>query len=258
MAQYILNGHSNRGIVMAYYYVASCMFTANFPKTSFMIQNYIKSKSDIKIVRCCIPNYKVEYNTRRISECAVQNEWKQLPVSKVFQPGDTVISVCHNCTNIVEEWRVGTKAISLWEVIDHDPVFPFPDYNGLEVTIQDCWRTRERRSEQEAVRSILRKMNIKFVETKKNHEKTDFCGSTLYREQPVKNSKLAPKHYVEQAKGKFINHTQEEQVSIMHNYCRQYQTEMVVCYCHYCLEGLLQGDVNGQHIANLLFNKNPL
>lgn len=156
---------------MAYYYVASCMFTANFPKTSFMIQNYIKSKSDIKIVRCCIPNYKVEYNTRRISECAVQNEWKQLPVSKVFQPGDTVISVCHNCTNIVEEWRVGTKAISLWEVIDHDPVFPFPDYNGLEVTIQDCWRTRERRSEQEAVRSILRKMNIKFVETKRTMKK---------------------------------------------------------------------------------------
>lgn len=133
-------------------------------------------------------------------------------MSEVFQPGDTVISVCHNCTNIVEEWRAGTRTVSLWEIIDRDPAFPFPDYNGLEVTIQDCWRTRERRDEQEAVRSLLRKMNIKFVETEKNHEETDFCGSTLYREQPVKNSKLAPKHYVEQAKGKFIHHTEEDPV----------------------------------------------
>ncbi len=238
---------------MSNYYIASCMFTARFPETSLLLQKYIKAKPDITIVRCCIPNYRVAQNTKRISDCSVQNAWKQLPVSEVFQPGDTVISVCHNCTNIVEEWRTGVKAVSLWEFIDCDPSFSFPDYGGVEVTIQDCWRTRERLHEQEAVRSLLRKMNIKYVEANKNHEKTDFCGSTLYREQPVKNSKLAPKHYVEQAKGKFINHTQEEQIALMQAYCRQYQTDTIVCYCHYCLEGLLQGNVNGRHIANLLF-----
>lgn len=238
---------------MADYYVASCMFTAQFPKISLMIQDYIKSKSNIKIVRCCIPDYRVEYNTERISDCTVQNAWKQLPVSEVFQPGDTVISVCHNCTNIVEEWRAGAKAVSLWEVIDRDPSFPFPDYSGLEVTVQDCWRVRERREEQDAVRSLLRKMNIKYVEADKNHEETDFCGSTLYREQPAKNPKFAPKHYVQQAQGKFVSHTPEEQIAIMQDYCKQYRTDMVVCYCHYCLEGLLQGNVDGRHIAGLLF-----
>lgn len=237
---------------MSCYYIASCMFTAQFPEISLLIQNYIKSKPDIKIVRCCIPDYRVEHNTERITKSNVQSAWRQLPVSNVFQPEDTVISVCHNCTNIVEEWR-GAKVISLWEMIDCDPLFPFPDYNGLEVTVQDCWRTRERRNEQNAVRSLLRKMNTKYIEADKNHEQTDFCGSTLYREQPAKNSKLAPRHYVEQARGKFINHTREEQLAIMQDYCRQYQTDMVVCYCHYCLEGLLQGNVNGQHIAGLLF-----
>lgn len=237
---------------MSKYYIASCMFTAQFPEISLRMQNYMETKSDIKIVRCCIPNYRVEFNTNRIPNSIVQDVWKQFPVSAVFQPDDTVISVCHNCTNIVEEWR-GAKVISLWEMIDHDSSFPFPDYSGLEVTIQDCWRTRERRKEQDAVRSLLRKMNINYMETEKNHEDTDFCGSTLYREQPTKNSKLAPKHYIEQAEGKFTNHTQEEQVAIMQNYCRQYRTDKVICYCHYCLEGLLQGNINGQHIAELLF-----
>lgn len=237
---------------MSTYYIASCMFTAKFPELSLKIQNYIKTKPDIKLVRCCIPDYRVEFNTNRISNSEVQEAWKQLPISEVFQPEDTIISVCHNCTNIVEEWR-GAHAISLWEFIDQDPTFVFPDYNGLEVTLQDCWRTRERQSEQQAVRNLLKKMNIHYLEVEKNHENTDFCGSTLYREQPVKNSKLAPKHYIEQAKGKFLPHTKEEQIAIMKEYCSQYKTKTVVCYCHYCLDGLLEGGVDGQHIASLLF-----
>ena len=237
---------------MSEYYIASCMFTAQFPELSLKIQDYIASKPDIEIVRCCIPNYRVEANTNRIPESNAQNAWKQLPVSRVFQPGDTVISVCHNCTNIVEEWR-GVPVISLWEMIDRDPLFPFPDYRGMEVTVQDCWRTRERRKEQDALRSLLRKMNIRYIENDRNHENTDFCGSTLYREQPAKNSTLAPRHYVEQAQGKFTAHTPEEQTAIMQDYCRRYQTDTVVCYCHYCLEGLLQGNKNGRHIADLLF-----
>lgn len=237
---------------MSKYYIASCMFTAKLPTISLKIQDYINTKPDIKLVRCCIPNYKVNFNTNRISNSIVQNAWMQLPVSATFQPNDTVISVCHNCTNIVDEWR-GAKVLSLWEMIDQDPSFSFPNYNGLEVTVQDCWRTRERREEQDAVRGLLRKMNIRYVEARKNHEETDFCGSTLYREQPEKNSKLAPKHYVEEAAGKFITHSTEDQIKIMKTYCGQYRTNTVVCYCHYCLEGLLQGNIDGRHIAELLF-----
>lgn len=237
---------------MSDYYIASCLFTAQFPETSLMIQEYIKAKPGIQLVRCCIPNYRTEQNTERIADSAAQSAWKQLPQSAVFQPDDTVISVCHNCTNIAEEWRKA-RAVSLWEVIDRDSSFPFPDYSGLNVTVQDCWRTRERKSEQEAVRSLLKKMRITYMEAEKNHGETDFCGSTLFREQPAKNSALAPKHYVEQAKGKFMPHTQEEQVSLMKEYCGRLPTKTVVCYCHYCLEGLLQGGADGRHIAHLLF-----
>ena len=76
------------------------------------------------------------------------------------------------------------------ELIDQDESFIFPDYSGLKVTIQDCWRLKERIEVQEAVRSILRKMNIEFVEIKKHHQETDFCGKTLYRPQIKRNSKF--------------------------------------------------------------------
>lgn len=49
----------------------------------------------------------------------------------------------------------------------------------MRVTLQDCWRTRDRRAEQDAVRSLLEKMHISYVEAEKNREAADFCGSTL-------------------------------------------------------------------------------
>ena len=106
------------------------------------------------------------------------------------------------------------------------------------------------------MRSLLRKMNINFVEIDENREKTDFCGVSLYRSQPPRNPKLAPKHYAEGAVGKFIPHTPEEQQQLMKDYCSRLPTGKVICYCHYCLEGLLLGNADAHHIAQLLFPEN--
>lgn len=43
----------------------------------------------------------------------------------------------------------------------------------------------------------------------------------------------------------------------MREHCRQYSTDPVVCYCHSCLEGLLQGGADGRHLASLLFPGQP-
>ena len=237
---------------MKSYYIASCLFTARFPEVSLAIQHYIEKRHNIQIVRCCIPNFRVKPNEERIPSGDAREAWKKLPVSAGLEPGDVVYSLCHNCTNIVEEQNEGVHALSLWELIDQDETFIYPDYAGLRATIQDCWRSRERTGEQEAVRSILKKMHIDYVEIPNNRDKADFCGSTLYREQPAKNARYAPRHYVEQAAGKFLPHSDEEQIAIMRDYCRQYKTDAVVCYCHYCLEGLLQGGVDGRHLAHLI------
>lgn len=238
---------------MRTYYIASCVFTSKFPALSFRIQNYIRKRFGFEIVRCCVPKYKLLEFTEKMPEGKPREYWQSLPDSGQFSSGAEVYSLCHNCNNIIEELYPSACVHSLWELLAKDDGFPFPDYQGMKVTVQDCWRSRDRREEQEAVRELLSKMNIDYSEAKDNHERTEYCGPSLYRPQPPRNPKLAPKHYVEGAKGKFIPHTEPEQEQIMINYCRQFTTDKVVCYCHYCLEGLIMGKIEGLHIAQLLF-----
>ena len=235
------------------YYIASCVFTSQFPALSAKIQDYVRERFDLTVVRCCVPKYKLQDFEERMPEGEFRERWKELPDSAAFTADDKVYSLCHNCNNIIEEMHPGVKVHSLWELLDRDDTFPFPDYQGLTVTVQDCWRSRDRADEQKAVRSLLRKMNVSYVEAANHHEDTDFCGVSLLRPQPPRNPKLAPKHYVDGAEGKFLPHTEEEQKQIMEEYCRQYTTDKVVCYCHYCLEGLRMGDANAMHIAEMMF-----
>lgn len=44
------------------------------------------------------------------------------------------------------------------------------------------------------------------------------------------------------------------QERFVRRYCSQFTTPTVVCYCHYCPEGLLQGGVDGRHLADLVFS----
>ena len=234
-------------------YIASCVFTSRFPKLSVRIQDYVKERFGFEIVRCCVPSYKIAFFEEKMPEGELRECWKRLPDSAPFEAGDTVYSLCHNCSNIIEEMHPGVNVCSLWELIDQDEQFPIPQYSGMRAAIQDCWRAKDRTAEQDAVRSLLSKMNIVYTELPENRNRTEFCGSSLYRKQPERNPKLAPKHYAEGAEGKFIPHSEEEITAIMKDWCASMPEDNVICYCHYCLEGLLAGGADAVHIAQLLF-----
>lgn len=235
------------------YYIASCVFTAQFPELSGRIQEYVREALGLSVVRCCVPRYRLRDFEDRMPEGALRDCWRALPDSGDFGPGDEVYSLCHNCNNIIEETRPGVTVRSLWELLDADAGFPLPEYRGMTATVQDCWRARDRRAEQDAVRSLLGKMHIECVETAPSREHADYCGASLYRPQPPRNPRLAPKHYVEGAQGLFQPHTEAEQAALMREHCRRYTTDKVVCCCHYCLEGLRLGGVEGIHQAQLMF-----
>jgi len=240
---------------MADYYIASCVFTSRFPTLSARIQQVMAERYGLTVVRCCVPKYKLREFTDRMPEGDMRARWVALPDCAAFAPGDRVYSLCHNCNNIIGEMHSGVQVHSLWELIDSDSAFSFPNFHGLREYIQDCWRSRDRIDEQNAVRSLLTKMNINVMELSDSREQTDFCGVSLYRPQPPRNPKLAPKHYVEGAAGKFIPHSPEEQEEIMRKYCLQFGSDKVVCYCHYCYEGLQIGGANASHLAQLLFSE---
>ena len=39
----------------------------------------------------------------------------------------------------------------------------------------------------------------------------------------------------------------------MKAYCDTLPSKDVICYCHYCLEGLKLGGVNARHLAEVMF-----
>lgn len=235
-----------------YFYVAGCVFTRENPEVSEKIQNYISNRYQFPIIRCCVSKYKVLEFEKAMPEWYI-DKWKEIPHFNEFEDGSTMVSICHNCSAIFEEQKPLIKRMSVWELILQDESFPFPDYNHEKMTIQDCWRSKENYAEQESVRKLLQKMNIDIVELENNYDKTEFCGISLYQEQPSRNAKLAPRRFIERASGKFMPHTDEEKTNIMRLYCNQFKTDKVIAYCHYCITGLNTGGVEGVHLAELLF-----
>ena len=237
------------------YYIASCVFTTKYPELSKTIQRYIHDRYQMPIVRCCVPKYDLQ-RFREQMPADYRDKWESIPDCADFQPGDTVYSLCHNCSAILEESKPGVNIRSIWELILSDEDFVYPDYHGLTVAVQDCWRAKDRRAEQDAVRQLLQKMNLDVRELPENRMDTDFCGVSVYRPSPKRNLDMAPRRFVENAAGKFIPHTKEEQLARMQDYCKRLPTEKVVAYCHYCVEGLELGGADGKHLASLLFEHN--
>lgn len=235
-------------------YIASCVFTTRYPALSARIMAYIRSRGDMTIVRCCVPRYKTAYFSQKLPD-SMRPAWDALSDSADFGAGDTVYSLCHNCTAILEEWKPSAVVRSLWELLDETDAFPLPDLSGTEWVVQDCWRTCDHRAEQDAVRSLLKKAGATTIELSDAFDRTTFCGNSLYREAPPRNAKLAPIRFGERAKGLFLPHTVQQQRERMEAYCKRFASRRVVAYCHYCLEGLLLGGANAVHLAELFFGE---
>lgn len=108
---------------------------------------------------------------------------------------DTAVVVCNNCAAILEESSTVKNMEFVWEIIDRDENFPFPDYHGERMTIQDCWRAYEKRNVQDVIRSLMSKMNIEVVELEENHENTRFCGADLLEPCTDVEKLFAPQRY---------------------------------------------------------------
>ncbi len=232
-------------------YVASCLFTRDMPELSLKIQRYIHSL-DIEIIRCCLPNYAVKEFEESI-RISFKEHWKALPHYREFHNNETMVYVCHTCSAIFEERKAETDRVSLWELIVQDDAFQYKDFANEKITIQDCWRSFDNEKEQSAVRQILQNMQIDIVEMEENREKTQFCGISTLAPTLKKNLVNAPVRFVENAKGKFLSHTQEEKDALMQKHAEKIPTDKVICYCNACLKGLQLTRKTSYHLAELLF-----
>lgn len=206
-------------------YFVSCKINAAFPEQDAKLMAYLQEQGNIGVVGCC----------REKEQLALQ---------------ESALVICHTCASILEESGRPSSLAYVWEYIDQDPSFNFPDYHGEKITIQDCFMAKERSSVQNAVRSLLRKMNFKVVELEHNRENTDFCG--LRTNEPLKaNQELAPKHFCEP--GAITPLEVEARKAYLKEYVAKYTTVRVVTYCGACRMALKQGGADVVHLLELLF-----
>ena len=113
---------------MKYRYIASCVFTRDYPELSLRIQDYLKERFSLRIqdylkerfgmeiIRCCAEKYKVR-QFEEVMAPSVCEQWKATPHYIPFEPNTTMISICHNCTAVFQESHPDINVLSLWEFI---------------------------------------------------------------------------------------------------------------------------------------------
>lgn len=98
-----------------------------------------------------------------------------------YPEGGRALYFCQACRETLEARFPGLVPENLFVWLDREDIFELPDYSGLTVSIQDCWRDREHPEIHGAVRSLLAKMGVAFEEIPENRERADYCGDLHFQ-----------------------------------------------------------------------------
>ena len=103
---------------MGQIYFPSCNFTKASPQAAKKLRAYLKEK--MPVAGCC-----------RLDKTP-------------YHAGDTALYFCQACRETLEQ-KPGNQLIpqNLFVWLAEQADFPWPDYGGLTVNVQDCWRDRK-------------------------------------------------------------------------------------------------------------------
>lgn len=149
-----------------------------------------------------------------------------------FVTPSEIVNVCPGCDKRFGNDYQNTSTISLWEILAESDFFPFPDYKGLNMSILDACPTREKENVHNAIRTILRKMNITLIEPKNTRTKSTCCGDSFYGSIPTEKVK-------EQMKKR----------------ASEMPLEDVVVYCISCIKSIYIGGKKPRYLVDLLFEE---
>ena len=148
---------------MAIIYFPGCKYSALSPSSTEKIKGYLAEKRQVTITGCC------------------RKHWNSLA------PGDEAMFVCPTCQINVKAWMPKVQTRSIWEFLAEDDFFPWPDYSGEEITIQDCQDSNGNITMRLAVRHLLNQMNFSTWELEGFHDAiSSFCNLSIsHREENV-------------------------------------------------------------------------
>lgn len=149
-----------------------------------------------------------------------------------LEAGSTIINNCAGCDRRFRSLYKGINTISLWEVLDHIPELKLPDYDGMVVSIHDSCGYRHKPQVHRAIRSLLRKMNIKNEEAEFSGTESVCCGDNFY--------------------GLASNEQVEQRIKWRAD---QFPCENVVVYCIGCVRAMYSGGKKPLYLPDLLLNR---
>ncbi|WP_172135357.1 hypothetical protein [Adlercreutzia sp. ZJ473] len=170
---------------------------------------------------------------------------------------DTAVCICNNCMAMIDEDAENGDLENIWVLVDNDPGFPLPSYEGKTMGVQDCGRAYDRIEVQDAVRSLMRKMGIEVVELPDSREESRFCGQSFLRAAPEQDASFAPKRYVEDAaeRGIFTPLDPDAMQARLDKHAAAIPTDEVCCYCFACDMGLEAGGKDAINMIELVSGK---
>ncbi|HEX2694714.1 MAG TPA: (Fe-S)-binding protein [Acidobacteriota bacterium] len=149
-----------------------------------------------------------------------------------IEAGTEVVNVCPGCDKRYRNNYPDASTVSIWEVLAESETFPFPDYDGSEMSINDACPTRERTGVHDAVRTLLVRMNIRVVEPERTRTHGICCGDSFYGEIPTDDMKR-----------------------LMAKRASEMPAEDVVVYCVSCAKAMFIGGKRPRYLVDLLFGE---
>lgn len=209
-------------------YFPSCNFTKDSPEAARRIREYLKEK--MPVAACC-------------------------RVDKLDYPqGTAALYFCQACRETLESRAPGKFPLqNLFVYLLTQPDFPWPDYTGLTVALQDCWRDRSHPEIFAAVRQALQNMHVTVLEMPENREHSTFCGNLHFTPRLPENQALLAQY----GDTPLYQLPEDIQARLMREQVEKLPCPLAVTYCNRCKLGITMGGGQAVHLMELVTGTFP-
>lgn len=190
-------------------FVPGCALLAYKPQLADKLKRYVETRQGAMEtwMPCCLTRPDLPEKTR------------------IFTP-------CATCAQQYATKYAGVEVVFVLGLIAESDDFPFPDYQGAPMSIQDTCAARTQPEYLAVVRKLLERMNITLVEPARSGVHGKCCGQKLYGHLPI-----------------------EKVETLMKARADEMPCEEVVVYCASCIMSLSVGGKRPRYLLDLLFGE---
>lgn len=205
-------------------YFPSCNFTKASPQAAKKLRDWLKEQ--MPVAGCC-----------RVDK-------------RGYPAGSRALYLCQACREGLEERFPQLLPENLFVWLDREGGLALPDYSGLTVSLQDCWRDRAHPEIHQAVRSLLGKMGVTVREIAGSREAADYCGNLHFQPKRPEAEAL-----VSARPGTPLwQFPEEEQRVIFAEQLKKHGGLPVLCYCNRCKLGIETAGGRAVHLMELVMD----